>query len=115
MALLEEEEEEEKEIEPDDASLNDRFKKEESVLIDRLKDKPIDSLQLEIDLNEKFWFINELFNGDSAAFNQLLKALDEAGGVQSAREILQNTLKDIPVESIAVKKLKKLIERRFLQ
>ena len=114
MALLEEEEEDENE-EAGDASpsLNDRFKDEQAVLIDQLKEQPIANLQLEIDLNDKFWFVSELFEGDATAFGNLLKSLDQADNLDSALRLLGEKI-DMNTQGQAVQKLLRLVKRRFM-
>ncbi len=114
MALLEEEEEDENE-EAGDASpsLNDRFKDEQAVLIDQLKEQPIANLQLEIDLNDKFWFVSELFEGDATAFGNLLKSLDQAPNLDSALRLLGEKM-DLNAQGQAVQKLLRLVKRRFM-
>ncbi len=115
MALLEEEEEEEENEEAGDASpsLNDRFKDEQAVLIDQLKEQPIANLQLEIDLNDKFWFVSELFEGDATAFGNLLKSLDQAANLDSALRLLGEKV-DMNAQGQAVQKLLRLVKRRFI-
>lgn len=114
IALLEEEEEDEIEDGGDASpSLNDRFKDEQAVLIDQLKEQPIANLQLEIDLNDKFWFVNELFEGDATAFGNLLKSLDRADNLDSALQLLGEKI-DLNHQGQAVQKLLRLVKRRFM-
>ncbi len=117
MALLEEEDEDEEEERVDAGdgapSLNDRFKDEQAVLIDQLKEQPIANLQLEIDLNDKFWFVSELFEGDANAFGNLLKALDQAASLDSALRLLGEKI-DLNDRGQAVQKLLRLVKRRFM-
>jgi len=115
MALLEEEEEEDENEEAGDTSpsLNDRFKDEQAVLIDQLKEQPIANLQLEIDLNDKFWFVSELFEGDATAFGNLLKSLDQAANLDSALRLLGEKM-DLNAQGQAVQKLLRLVKRRFM-
>lgn len=114
IALLEEEKEDENEDAGDASpSLNDRFKDEQAVLIDQLKEQPIANLQLEIDLNDKFWFVSELFEGDATAFGNLLKSLDRADNLESALQLLGEKI-DLNQEGQAVQKLLRLVKRRFL-
>ena len=115
IALLEEEDDEEEMEDAGDgaSSLNDQFKDEQAVLIDQLKEQPIASLQLEIDLNDKFWFVSELFEGDAGAFGNLLKALDQASNLDNALSLLGEKI-DLNNRGQAVQKLLRLVKRRFM-
>jgi hypothetical protein len=101
----------------EDDSLNERFKGNEADLLEKLKRQPIRSLKEEIDLNQKFWFTNELLQGDGARFNHLLDLMDKCNGVQEATDLLRKELGNALFEeekSRVFHKLLELVERRFM-
>lgn len=101
----------------EDDSLNDRFKGDESDLLDKLKKQPIRSLKQEIDLNQKFWFTNELLDGNGQQFNQLLEQLDKAQTLTEASALLHKELESALYDeekSRAFHKLLELVDRRFM-
>lgn len=55
---------------------------------DVLKGKAIDSLRKAIGINDKFQFINELFEGNMAYYNKSIESLDLAGNKTAADEII---------------------------
>lgn len=104
----------EKDTEP---SVNDRFRHEESDLVNHLKATPIKNLQREIDLNDKFWFINELFDGDATTFNNLLKELDQLHSFEDAKAKIDKLGKEKygwSADDRAVNKLYQTVRRRYL-
>ena len=104
-------------VDEDDDSLNDRFKVDESDLLNKLKKQPIRSLKQEIDLNQKFWFTNELLDGNGLRFNQLLEQLDKATSLQEASALLHKELESALYDeekSRVFHKLLELVDRRFM-
>lgn len=102
--------------ETDEASLNDIFKIEQKDLADQLKDQPIQSLKNEIDLNQKFWFIQELFEGDGPQFNQLLTDLDQLHHFGDARHKIESLGRQYHWEekTKAAEKFMQLVRRRYV-
>lgn len=100
----------------DEASLNDIFKGEQKDLADHLKDKPIQSLKQEIDLNQKFWFIQELFEGDGSRFNQLLGELDQLHHFTEAERKIESFVGqyDWQEKEKAAAKFMQLVQRRYV-
>ncbi|MGD1842572.1 MAG: hypothetical protein ACFB0B_17015 [Thermonemataceae bacterium] len=68
------EEEEEKEIDSD--TLNDRFKQNKYTLNDHLRTKS-NSIRNDINLNQRFRFINQLFRGNYTSFNQFISEIEQ--------------------------------------
>ena len=101
-----------------DESLNDKVAEEvEGSLAEKLEGGSIDDLKKAIALNQKFWFIRELFNDNKELFEKALKELDNAEDHVSAQkwfdvEVRVN-LKDDHDET-ALRKFLELLERRFL-
>lgn len=74
----------------DTVSLNDRFKQETVELADKLKQTHNKDLKDLFELNERFTFINELFEGDSDHFNKTLKDLERCGSLEEATQYLND-------------------------
>lgn len=100
----------------EEASLNDIFKQAQKDLADQLKEKPIQSLKQEIDLNEKFWFIQELFEGDSQRFNALLELLDQETDFSAAEQKVGEFVSryDWQEKEKAAAKFMQLVQRRYM-
>lgn len=61
-------------------------------LADKLGKTKIDDLTVAIGLNQKFRFINELFDGDSDAYNVAVKKLNQLPDRTAAQSLLHNEL-----------------------
>jgi hypothetical protein len=110
-------------------SLNNRFKADTSSLNDRLAGhksapsladnqmgKKIESLKDSISINQRFGFINELFNGENMQYYNVIKALDEFKDPESAKNYVLHDLSnryDWSKKEEHVNKLLRLIERKF--
>lgn len=70
------------------SSLYDHISKKESgTLEDRLKKKPVSDIKTAIGINEKFLFINELFKGNMHDYNNAIKQLNRASGMEEAAQL----------------------------
>lgn len=49
---------------------------------------PIESISKSISLNQKFMFINQLFNGSAASYNEAIDDLDRATSYEQARDLV---------------------------
>lgn len=82
----------------------------------KLQKNPVTDLRKSIGINEKFAFINELFDGDLNNYNEAIELLNNSNGHQHAIETLQSNLTEKyswSGGSEAYLKLKDLIDRRF--
>lgn len=82
----------------------------------KLQKNPVSDLRKSIGINEKFAFINELFDGNQSAYNQAIDQLNGSAGHSEAIAYIENDL--IPKyqwtgESDSFLKLRNLIDRRF--
>ena len=97
-------------------SRNDRFGKEEQrYVIDHLKLAPIRDLKKEIGLNDRFWFVNELFGGNVDAYDKVIKRLDAFDSLEKAMGFIAESLEtdyDWSDKPDIRKKLILLVERR---
>lgn len=101
----------------EEASLNDIFRGEQKDLADKLKDQPIKSLQQEIDLNQKFWFIQELFDGDNQRFMELLQQLDRLRSYADAEQHIKEEVLshfDWSAKEKAASRFMQLVQRRYV-
>ena len=98
-------------------TLNENFRKgETSTLADAHSNRKIESLKNSISINQRFSFINELFDGDNLTYYQAIKQLDEYDNPNDAINYVNRDLAgkyDWSKKQEHVHKLLKLIERKF--
>ncbi|MCD4729049.1 MAG: hypothetical protein K8R74_00495 [Bacteroidales bacterium] len=80
-----------------------------------IQSKNIVNLKLAIGINEKFFFLNELFEGNMKEYNETIDALDQKDTYKEAMEYLVLLLekKSWDVESEAYMQIKGFLERKF--
>lgn len=88
-------------------------------LSQKLSEAPIKDLNKALGLNEKFLYINELFNGDVAKFQASVKLFNEAGGFDAARTHIEKDLIETynwtnKLKKTVAKDFIKLVRRRYL-
>lgn len=89
----------------------------ENTVAERLRRTPIEDLRKAIGLNQKFQFINDLFQGDSTRYNLLIDEVNSAPSLNDARSLLQaanERLAHPAEEDQLAQTLIQLVERRFL-
>lgn len=99
-------------------SINEKFAKdkEELTLAERLSQKPIDDLNKAIGLNQKFLFMNDLFEGENVAFNEAVDKLNAFSGFIEAEDYINNVLSqkyNWDPTSKSVKNFTSLVKRRY--
>lgn len=105
----------------ENVSINDRLSSEngENTIGEKLRRMPIDDLKSAIGLNQKFWFISNLFNEDANAYNQFIERINKQESIDSAMKIVNDEIKEQfnwdEVEDKSVYKFLDYVERRFLQ
>lgn len=105
-------------LKSDAPSLNDKITagKNDRSLADRMQLKPISDLRAAIGLNEKFQFVNELFEGSSERYTEAMHLLNScAGGTQA--ELVFAELKSRykwDDNNPVFKKLHEFLVRRYL-
>lgn len=100
----------------DKQTLNERLAKPANTLADNQMGKKIESLKDSISINQRFGFINELFNGENMQYYNAIKTLDEFKDAESAKDFVQRDLApryDWTKKEDHVNKLLRLIERKF--
>ena len=78
----------------------------------KLKGQPIDSISRNIGINDRFFIIRELFDGNAAGFRSLLDQLDGATSFEDARRFIGERFPD-QLDHEGVQILIQLAKRRF--
>ncbi len=73
---------------------------------------PVTDLNRAIGINDRFYFIRELFNGQEDSFRQTVNKLNNAGSKEEATAILSDAVKDM-VDSEPALQLIELVERKL--
>lgn len=94
----------------EDAPIHEQLATDEESLVERLERAPLAQIKGSISLNQKFLLINELFDGDSGWYDQVIGQLDQAGD-RAAAFALVDGLGEDGAESRAL--ITELIERRY--
>lgn len=98
-------------------TMNEKYGKPATASIaDTLSNNRIESLKNSISINQRFSFINELFDGDNMAYYTTIQKLDEFKTPEEARQYVQHDLAqryDWSKKQDSVTKLIRLIERKF--
>ena len=91
-------------------------KTEDNSLAARLQRKPVSDLISAIGINDKFLFLNELFNGSMEKYNKSIRSLNSFSTLLGAKTYMSELQIEFQWDcnSDAYKKLNDLIERRFL-
>jgi len=114
-------------IEKSRQQLNDRFSIEQKTLNESLSpetldiatahaSKRVESIQKNISINQRYKFVKELFEGESDAFDQAIKAVEECDSFEDAVGLLvQNYAKNYQwnMQSSEIKDLLKVIIKKF--
>ncbi len=101
----------------DNHSLNDVFKSaQKNSLADKLKYSPIKDLKSHININEKFSFINKLFNGSNDNYNSAIEKLNSFKIGDDARYYLNELSQQYnwDAEDDNVVTFVELVERRYM-
>jgi hypothetical protein len=92
-------------------SLHNTFAREENTLSHA---KPVKDLLAAIGINDRFTFIRELFNNDTAAFESSAKILNEAASFNDAYNFMIQHF-DWDMDSEAVQLLLDIVRRKFIK
>jgi len=85
-------------------------------IADKLQKKPLVDLKKSIGINERFAFINELFDGNQIHFNETIETINTFNNYEEANNILHNELATKykwDLKSHSFNELHELIKRRF--
>lgn len=96
--------------------LNEKFREPRKEVAQKLQDVPIKDLRKAIGINDRYLYINELFNGDEAMFERSVKTLNHFSILPEAEFWMQRELRiklgwkeDNPL----VQQFVQLVRRRF--
>lgn len=100
-----------------ESSLNDKLSQagQKVSLAEKLQKKPIADLRTAIGLNQKFLFMNDLFEGENTAYNEALVQLNSQSNLDDAKNLLLSygTRYNWDLESESVIQFTDLVERRY--
>ena len=118
MPVTEEKIVEEKTTMPDNSrastALHEKYHENKVTLAEQLQKETVKDIESGISLNEKFMFINHLFDGDKEQFKLALEELENAADLQEARKKVDRKYAgDWDMESEAVTAFLEALERRF--
>lgn len=92
--------------------------KEDKSIATKMQLKPIDNLKTAIGVNEKFIFVNELFNGDLKAYNDSIQILNSSPSIHEAFEFLNRLTTQYSWDgqglSDTIEKFANLVQRRYM-
>ena len=80
-------------------------------LATKLQNLPIEKLEEAISLNDKIWFVRDLFNGDNELYNRTIQNINKANTIGDAVRVVQGLSWD--KEESATKAFFELIYRKF--
>jgi hypothetical protein len=92
-------------------SLNDLIT-DQNKLEFKLSNRPVNSIQAAIGINDRFQYIRELFDGDNQKFLETVKILDSKQNIKEAVDYLRNNFKWKKNETSL--KFVNLVKRRFI-
>jgi hypothetical protein len=99
-------------------TLSDKLKNDEQPTIaDKITKNTINELREAIGINEKFQFINDLFNGDMNRYNKIIDELDQLPTLEGVKTYMlelkvQNQWQD---DNPALIKLTDMLQRKFVK
>lgn len=99
------------------SDVNERNKRDDDSLANKLKKTKIEDLKSAVALNQRFLFSNELFNGNMEAFNRALNELNHLENMDEALRYIDLQLSknyNWKKDSDTVGEFLSLIERRFI-
>ena len=97
------------------SSLNEQLGKsrKENGRPDMMRSRPIKELSTAIGINDRFYFIRELFDGDNNRYNKTITKLDSIKSIDEASELLANETSQ-PDYSEPFQQLLELVGRKLL-
>jgi hypothetical protein len=89
---------------------------EKPIVSAHIQKKPIKNLNTAIGINDKFQFINELFDGSMKIYNKAIGQIEDAANRKEAMDLLNSIATDgnWDIESAAYLQLFDYVDRRFL-
>lgn len=105
----------EEEIQDNSISINDKFSSnaEQPTLADRLGQQPIQDLTKAIGLNQKFLFMNDLFEGENEKYKTAIETINNFSNFSEAQVYIKDNY-NWDIEGVSTQKFIDLVKRRFL-
>ncbi len=96
-------------------SIGETMNQQEKTLAENIGKKPIRKLSSAIGINDKFYFVNELFKGVLTDYNETINVLDSAADFENARQIMDNKISQYNWDSSSepCMKLREFVERKY--
>ena len=106
-------------------NLNDKFAKPSQTLNDKLvqqsrptladihQNQKIASIKSHITLNQKFMFINELFNGDASSFDKMVDFLDTCGSKSHALNYIRDNYPQWDIDNESTLEFMEVIHKKY--
>lgn len=91
---------------------NEQVGTKEDELSNMMNRKQYKNLTDAIGVNDRFYFIREIFNGDKEAYSEAISKLEKAEDLSQAKVVIMNYKSD-KSENEAVKQLLDLVKRKF--
>lgn len=102
---------------PANLSVNDKLANEKALSVgEQLQNSKIDDLRTVIGINQKFLFMNDLFEGEKSNYDYALDKINSLGSKQAVDQFLNNDLAtkyNWDSESESVNSFKLLVDRKF--
>lgn len=100
-------------------SINDKFSSnaDQPTLADKLSQQPIKDLTKAIGLNQKFLFMNDLFEGENEKYKEAVETINNFSVFIEADEYINKNLKykyNWDTDGVSAQKFMDLVKRRFL-
>lgn len=100
-------------------SINDKFSSqaEKQTLADKLGQQPIQDLTKSIGLNQKFLFMNDLFEAENQKYKEAIEIINNFSDFTSANAYINENLVsqlNWDLESVSAQKFIEIVKRRFL-
>jgi len=104
----------EKKKEEEVISINDKFSSNAThlTIADKLGQQPIEDLTKFIGLNQKFLFMNDLFEGDNEKYKEAIEVINNYNSFMDAKKFIDQF--NWNFEEISAQKFINLVKRRFL-
>ena len=88
---------------------------EKETIADKLQKSKLETIKSAIGINEKFFFLNELFSGDLQTYNDNIEKLDSKNTLNEALAFLNEMAEEFNwnIESEAVVQISQMLENKF--
>lgn len=98
-----------------DKLAEDHKEAQQKEIVSKMQKDPIVDLKKAISINQKFIFINDLFNGEVGVYNDMIEQINNAGDMNTAEGLLKAISQEYQwdTDSASVMNFIDLVQRRF--